>query len=113
MLAYFSGLKQPAYVTVEIKKKRKKASDSQRQYYFGAVLTEFMNHLGYDPDEKLAFHNQLKCLYFNTEPDQNGFLIPPSVFTKGKRTTKEAADFIQWVQRKAAEMGCYIPDPNE
>lgn len=109
---YLKRFKEGDVFICEIRRPQKKSSDSQRRYYFGAMLPVFMDHLGYDRDEKLAFHNQLKCIYYNVKPDKNGFLIPPNVFTKGKRTTKEAADFMSWVQRKAAEMGCYIEDPS-
>jgi len=110
---YLNRFKDQTVFKCVIKRPQKSSSNSQRKYYFGSVLPTLMDHLGYDRDDKLSFHNQLKILYFTVEPDKHGFLVAPSVFTKGAKTTKQAANFINWVQRKAAEYGCYIPDAGE
>ena len=68
----------------------------------------------YEPHEKKAFHEQLKELYFDPEPDEHGFRHVPNVFHKKKGlSTKKQIKFVDWVIRLASKQKIYIPDPNE
>ena len=105
----------------ELTRKQPRKSDPMRKYYFAVVLPPFMEELGYEPDEELFFHQQLKITYFQHDPeydikqDKRGiWRNVPSVFGKDSDmpvSTKK--QFVDWVVRKAAEAGVYIPDPNE
>lgn len=116
---YLERWKEGDIFICEIRRPQKTESDPLRKYYFGGVLTTFMNHLGYDKDEKLFFHHQLKEMYFDPQPDKYGFKHTPSVFSKNSELpiTGEATDdeskrnFIEFVKRLAAREGCYIEDP--
>lgn len=110
--AYLSRFKEDTVFQVEIKRPGRTRSDPLRHYYFGAVLPTLMNHLGYDKEEKLDFHTQLKMLYFDPQPDEKGFRRIPTVFSdKSKVEVPEKVKFVEWVKRLAAREGCYIEDP--
>jgi len=110
---YLSRWKPETWIDIEIKRHQHKKSDPLRKYHFGGVLPELMNHLGYEKDEKYQFHWQLKIKYFGIEPDKRGiYRNVPSVFgDKSKIPVSKKKEFVDWVIRKAAKMGCYIPDP--
>ena len=111
---YLSRWKPDTWFDIEIKRHQHTISDPMRKYHFGAVLPTLMKHLGYEPDEKLFFHWQLKVKYFNIEPDKKGiYHSVPSVFgNKSKVPISQKKEFVDWVIRKAAKMGCYIEEPN-
>ncbi len=114
---YLQNFKDGTTFDIEIVRRQKTRSTPLRAYYFAAVLPPFMEHLGYDRDETLNFHRQLKIIYFQIKPDKRGIYRDkemPSVF--GDESTipvPEKQKFIAWVIRKAAENGCYVSDPNE
>ena len=113
--AYVSKWKPGTYLTLEIVRKQAKKSDPMRKYYFAGVLPDFMKHLGYEPDEELIFHRQLKIVYFKIQPDKKGiYRNVPSVFSnESDIPVSEKKEFVDWVIRKAAVEGCYISDPGE
>ena len=109
---YLSRFKDGTIFDVEIVRRQKTKSDPQRKYYFGVVLPLFADHLGYDKDEHLLLHRQLKIVYFRVEPDSKGiYRHVPTVFSdKSEIPVSEKSAFVAWVQRKAAQEGVYIPD---
>lgn len=117
--AYCSKWKPGTYLTLEIIRKQKKISDPMRKYYFSTVLPPFMEHLGYEKDEELLFHHQLKATYFKRKyqcyQDKRGiWRNVPSVFGNDSEIViSEKQGFVEWVKRKAAEYGVYVPDPGE
>lgn len=114
---YVSRWKPGTAFDVEVKRKQKKVSDPLRKYYFSTVLPPYLERLGYEPDEDELFHRQLKIVYFRVEPDEKGIYREkniPSVF--GNNSDLDVSiklEFTEWVKRKAAQDGVYIPDPNE
>ena len=112
---YLSRWKPGTWFDVEITRHQHKKSNPLRRYHFGIVLPTLMDHIGYDPDEKLFFHWQLKVKFFCIEPDKKGiYSRVPSVFSnKSKLPVSKKKEFVDYVVRKASEMGCYIPDPGE
>ena len=105
----------PVYVEVVRRVPRK--SDPMRKWYWSSVLPPFMQELGYDPDEDELFHKQLKITFFRIKPDKRGIYRNkdiPSVFgneSEMEMDTKQK--FLDWVLRKAAIEGAYIPNPGE
>ena len=98
---------------VEVVRRQPKKSDPMRKYYFAAVLPEFMKHLGYEPEEEMLFHRQLKIVYFKIKPDKKGiYRNVPSVFSNESAIpVSEKKEFVDWVVRKAGEEGVYIHEP--
>lgn len=118
---YVSKWKPGTLLSVEIVRHQKKSSDPLRKYYFAAVLPPFMKELGYENDEELFFHQQLKVTYFKDNPDHNIhqdkrgiWRNVPSVFgNDSELPVSIKKEFTDWVIRKAAQYGVYIPDPGE
>jgi len=112
---YVSKWQSGTLLDVEIVRRQSKKSDPMRKYYFAAVLPPFMNHLGYDPDEEMLFHRQLKIVYFRIKPDEKGIhRNVPSVFSnESDIPVSEKKTYVDWVIRKAAIEGVYIEDPGE
>jgi len=116
---YVSRYKPFTPFDFELVRRQKKVSDPMRRFYFAAVLPPFMAELGYDPDEELLFHHQLKVTYFRAThdvyQDERGmWRNVPSVF--GNNSDLEISiksDFLHWVVRKAAHYGVYIEMPDE
>jgi len=107
---YTSRWKDGATFTVEITREQRKHSSPQRKMYFAGILPEFAKGLGYDPDEYLLFHRQLKIVYFQVQPDKKGiYRNVPHVFAdESELPVPEKSKFIEWVLRKAAMEGIYI-----
>jgi len=110
---YVSRFKDNTFFDVEIKRVQKTVSGPMRAYYFSTVLPPFAEALGYDKDEHLLLHRQLKIVYFGIEPDKRGiYRKVPSVFgNKSKIAISDKQKFVEWVKRKAAIDGVYIPEP--
>ena len=117
---YISRWKPNTSFVLEIKKREVKRSDPMRRYYFAEVMPKFTQHLGYERDEVIFFHHQLKVTYFGANPkyevrqDKRGvWRNVPSVFgNNSKLSVPDKKAFVDWVVRKAAEYGVYIQDPN-
>ena len=112
---YLANFKDGTAFDVEIVRRQKTKSDPLRCYYFGVVLPAFMEHLGYEKEEYEIFHRQLKIVYFQIKPDSKGiYRKVPSVFSNESTVSnQDKSKFVDWVVRKAAQEGVYIPDPNE
>lgn len=111
---YLSRFRDGTPFDVEITHRVKTKSSPMRRYYFGVVLPAFMEHLGYDRDESELFHRQLKIVYFQIKPDAKGiYRHVPAVFANDSTLpVGEKQKFVEWVVRKAAQEGVYIPDPD-
>ena len=112
---YLSRWKPGTFLDVEITRRKKTESDPMRKYYYGVVLPGLMKATGYEPEEKDMVHLFLKGIYFQCEQDERGiYRGVPSVFgKKSEITTDKKWQFIEWVVRKAAEYGEYVPLPDE
>ena len=107
---YLKRWKPGTVLDFEIKRRVAKKSDPMRKMYFAAVLPAFANHLGYDPDEYLLFHRQLKIVYFQVQPDKKGIYrkVPHVFANESELPVPGKKKFVDWVLRKAAQEGCYI-----
>ena len=115
--AYASRWRPGTRLEVNITRKESKVSDPQRRYYWSTVLPTLCNALGYDRDEHDLVHRQLKIVYFNVAPDKRGIYREkdiPSVFSnESELAISQKTEFINWVMRKCAEYGAYVPSPGE
>lgn len=114
---YTSKWKPGTSFDVEIVRRvpKKVASPEQRGYYYAEVLPKLMVGCGYDADEALMVHRQLKIIFFHVQPDQRGIYRDkniPSVFSfESDIGIEKRCAFIDWVARKAAEYGEYVNEP--
>ena len=74
-----------------------------------------MEHLGYEPEEELIFHQQLKIVFFKIKKDKkNIYRQVPSVFSnESDIVVPKKVEFVEWVCRKAAQYGFYIESAQE
>jgi len=120
---YLSRWKPGTVLDVEIVRRQSTKSDPMRKLYYGHILPPFARGLGYDPDEYLDFHKQLKIVYFGNQTDllKEYGLNPvykdkkgvwrnvPHVFHNDSTLPiSEKTRFVEWVLRKAAMEGIYI-----
>jgi len=98
-------------ITIELRKRIR--SNSQNAYYWGVVIETLFNgfkEFGYSKDE---IHEILKTKFNGVKEVNIGsetFLIPR---TTTKMSTKEFTDYIESIQKWAAELNIDIPSPNE
>ena len=118
---YVSRYKPNTAFDFEITRRQKKKSDPLRRYYFSTVARKYAEHLGYEEDELLIFHHQLKVTFFKHDSeyeihqDKKGmWRNVPSVFgNNSDMVVGKKQKFVEWVIRKASIDGVYIPDPGE
>jgi len=112
---YLSKWKPGTLLDVEIVRHQSKISSPLRSYYFAAVLPPIMSSAGYEKDEILDLHKFMKIRYFNIKPDKWGIYRKkdiPSVFgNESPILVPVKKQFVDYVVRKAAEVGIYIKDP--
>ena len=110
---YVARWNEGEWFEIDITRRQKRKSDPMRKYYFSTVLPLFAQHLGYEPDEEMLLHRQLKITYFKIEPDKKGiYRKVPSIYSDDSDIIiPEKKKFQDWVIRKAAQSGVYIPDP--
>jgi hypothetical protein len=98
-------------VKVTVGQYRKNRSIQQNRALFGVAYKALHEATGNDPED-------LHC-YFKGE--YGGWEVVEVMGQKRKvpikrsstMTTSEFSDFYQFIQRRAAENGYYVPDPNE
>ena len=113
--AYVSQWPPGTPLEFSLTRRKKKHSGPMRRLYFGHVLPTYADHLGYDADEHMLLHRQLKIVWHKCEPDSKGiYRNVPHVFADDADTdvpTKKK--FLEWVVRSAARDECYIEMPGE
>lgn len=75
-------------------------------YYRGVVLPVFAEHIGCDTR---YLHEILKLRFLCIDPDAK----VPVTRSTAELDTREMYEYVEHIRQLAAEMGCYIPDPNE
>ena len=120
---YLQRWKPGTLLEIEIKRKVAKKSDPLRKMYFAAVLPPFCEKIGYEPQEYLDVHKQLKIRYFENQPklledcnmepvyqDERGIYrnVPHVFHNDSKIPVPEKVKFVDWVIRLAAKEGLYI-----
>jgi len=100
-------------VGTETKKFKKKRSLPQMRYYFGVVIEELLEPMGYRKDEKEKVHQIMKYKFLRTI-DDNGNEYVPTLSEITKVDTVRMGEYLDQIKIFAAqELGTYIPDPSE
>lgn len=102
-------------INIKISVARPERTDPQNRYLFGAAYPPLCQHMGHSKDE---IHEWLCGEYFGwvdrALPGGRVTSVPLRTTTKpDKLDDREFWKFIEFIQRKAAEGGVYIPDPEE
>jgi len=94
-------------VEITVRRKRKKRSGRENRYYWAVIVDILANHLGYTPQE---MHEALKWELLRIRHRGK----PDTVKSTADLSTVEFEDYCSRARMWAsAELGCYIPLPNE
>lgn len=103
---------------IEVRPHVKKRSDKQRSALFGCAYKALMEFAGLSgASDKDELHRFMCGEYFGWVEDQFGNRKPRRTTTKdeqGRRdeiSVQDALNFYAFLQRRGAEVGCYVPDP--
>jgi len=95
-------------IELVLRKFRRQRSLQANSYYWGVVVPILGEHIGYDAEE---MHDALKQrLLRDHEHEVDGFA---KVKSSASLNTAEFSEYVEQCRRLAAEMGVYIPSPNE
>lgn len=96
----------------EVKRHVKKRSDQQNRYLWGVCYAELCKHLdGWEAEDVHEY--MLGECYGWERAELFGKPKLRPVRRSSKMDTIEFAEFVAFIQRRAAEHGVFIPDPNE
>jgi hypothetical protein len=97
---------------VEVSEHRKRRSDQQNRYLFGVCYPVLLAHLpGWDKDD---LHEYMLGEWAGWERLEGmGRVRMKPIKRSSKLSTVEFGEFVDFVQRKAAELGLYVPSPGE
>ena len=93
-------------IELTLRRLRMKRSGRQNRYYHGVVIATFAEYCGYEPAQ---LHEALKLRFLVIDPEA----ALPVARSTTDLDTREFTEYVERVRQLAAEMGCYIPDPNE
>jgi len=93
-------------VSLQLGKQVNKRSNPQNAYYWGCVLKTLGDHLGYTSDE---LHDVMKFKFLCVDRDAE----VPRFRSTTSLSTLEFNEYLERIAQFAAELGCYIPEPNE
>lgn len=98
--------------TVSVEERRPKRSNQQNAYLWGVCYRELGKALpGWDAED---IHEYMLGEHFGWERIEGMGRVRLRPLKRSARlSTTEFMDFVDFVQRKAAEHGVYIPSPNE
>lgn len=109
---FLGSLSQERGWVVEVKELRRRRSDAQNRFLWGCVYPELLKHLpGWDAED---VHEYFLGEHFGWERLEGlGRPRLKPVKRSSKLSTVEFNAYVEFIQRKAAELGIYIPNPNE
>ena len=88
---------------------KKMSTNQQRKAYFGIAVKTLADHYGY---EKNTIHKALAGAFFGFVDVKMGDMVIKVPATTTGRTTKEMAEFFEYIQKIAAERGINVPSPD-
>jgi len=110
--AYTSKWTPGTEFEVEIVRRVHHKKDPIRRFYWAVVLPALMEGVGYEPEEQEMVHHFLKATFFRCEKDERGIPrnVPPLFRNDSDEEMETKVKFVEWVIRKAAEYGVYVPE---
>lgn len=118
--AFLDRLPKDKGFTVEISLQKRTRTDKQRGSLFGVAYKAIMEAMGLEGAKDKADLHEFFCgEWFGwTEPSPLMKVRPVRTTTKNERgeddeiTTRDALDMYAFIQRRAAENGIDVPDPD-
>ena len=111
LIAFLDRLPMAVKWKVTIGRYAKRRSDQQNRYLWGVAYKALQDATGQPAED---WHTYMLGEHFGWEEIElfGKKKIRPQR-RSSKLTTMEFMDFVEFIQRRAAENGLYIPDPNE
>ena len=113
---YLAALPAETAFVVEVKPYKRARSNSQNAYLWGVCYPTLLKAGGNALDgwDATDLHEYFLGEHFGWETISGfGRMRMKPLRRSSRLTTAEFADYVDFIQRKAAEIGVYIPDPNE
>lgn len=109
---FLRGLPQDKAWRVAVQEHKRKRSDAQNRYLWGAVYPLICKHLdGWDPED---VHEYFLGEHFGWQEIAGlGRRRVKPIRRSSQLSTVEFMDFVAFIQRRMAEHGVYVPDPGE
>src|SRR5437016_3327127 len=96
-------------VQLTLERFRMRRSNQQSRYYWGVIVALLADHCGYEPEE---MHEALKAKFLRDRANEEvGDL--PKIRSSASLDTVAFSDYCAKCQQLAAELGLYVPSPNE
>jgi hypothetical protein len=110
IVAALSALSKDTPLRVTIEEAKSRRSDQQNKYLWGVCYATLLKHLpGWDAQD---IHEYFLGEHFGWETLEGmGKRRLKPLHRSSKLSTTEFAGFVDFIQRKAAELGVVIPDP--
>lgn len=112
VVAVLSALSKDKPLRVTIEELKRKRSDEQNRYLWGVVYKTLLDHLPGWEAEDVHEYMLGECYGWETIEGMGKKRLKP-IRRSSKLNKMEFADYIAFIQRKASELGVYIPDPSE
>jgi hypothetical protein len=110
--AFLTALSRSHAWTVEVKQFNRRRSDPQNRYLWGVAYPSIVKHLEGWTAEDVHEYCLGECFGWERIEGLNRARLKP-VKRSSKLSVTEFADFVAFIQRRMAEHGVYVPDPNE
>ena len=88
---------------------KKMSTPQQRKAYFGIAVKILADHYGY---EKNIMHKALAGAFFGFIDVKIGDMVIKVPASTTGRTTKEAMEYYEYIQKIASERGIDVPSPD-
>jgi hypothetical protein len=112
MVRYLSLLPADKEYRADVDEYRKTRSDSQNKYLWGAVYPTILKDGNLDGWHAEDLHEYFLGEHFGWETVEGfGRKRMRPIKRSSRLSTVEFADYVDFIQRKAAELGIYIADP--
>jgi hypothetical protein len=119
LVRFLGGLSESFDWCVEVKRHQKRRSDQQRKALFGAAYKACMTFMGLSgASDKDELHRFWCGEFFGWKEGAFGQKTPVRTTTKDEHGShneidvKTALEMYEFIQRRSAEVGCYVPDPD-
>jgi hypothetical protein len=112
IVAFLSALSRDKAWKVEISEHKRTRSNDQNAYLWGCCYPAILKHLdGWTADD---IHDYLLGEHFGWETVEGfGRKRMRPLRRSSRLSTTEFSDYVAGIQRRMAEHGIYVPDPNE
>jgi hypothetical protein len=117
--AFLDRLPDTVAWEVFVRKHVKKRSTKQRKALFAAAYGALMEFSGLEGNEdKKELHRFMCGEFYGTKVDAFGRQVPVRTTTRDEngnedeQTVEEAMRFYEFLQRRGADIGCWVPDPD-